>query len=95
MGSGGRGWYPREVIGADGCLPMAAIMKNTAKINIADSSGGLMKIAGLKDLMVENRLLDALNELLNFLMFTTKNVLAPDQADALTKEVRKLQKKFD
>lgn len=85
-------------IGEDGSLDPMTLHENAGKSGAGSSGGGggggLLKIAGLKDLFAETKLLDGCNELLNFLLFTAKNVLDPDAADRLTHQVRDLQKKM-
>lgn len=86
--------YAGIQLGADGRLPPRPVLDNAMKLNPAGAQGGgMMKIAGLRELMIEGRVTDGLGELLNFLLFTVKNILPADKADKIAKEIRAAQKK--
>lgn len=55
---------------------------------------GMTKIAGLDDLFKRQQLQAVLDELLNYLLFTVKNALPPEQADQFITKVRGAHKRL-
>jgi hypothetical protein len=82
--------FAKVSITDDGLVNKAVLLKNFREINVL-KGGMLSKIAGLGDLMSGQILSEGLNELLNFELFTAKNTLSKEDADALILKVRDAQ----
>lgn len=74
----------------EGRIDGELLLKNLGQMKLV-GSGGFGRISGLSEIFVSQLLLDGLNELLSFELFTARNALPPEVAEALTKEVRRLQ----
>jgi Domain of unknown function (DUF4388) len=80
-------------IGPDGTVDSNSLLANLENINLLQS-GAFSKIAGLGDLFTAQLLLEGLNELLNFGIFSLKNALDSAEADQLIKKIRAEQQKL-
>jgi hypothetical protein len=78
-------------VGADGGVDPDKLLENVRSIRLADS-GSFSRIAGLGEMFVSQLLLEGLNELLNFELFTIKNALQQADSDNLVKQIREFQR---
>lgn len=77
-------------INSSGDLDAARIIKNLRRMHLVESDN-LNKIAGFSELMLTQFLLEGLNELLNFYIFTARQILAEKDGEELVKIVKQLQ----
>lgn len=78
------------VIDPSGQLDSNHIIKNLRRIQLVESDN-LSKIAGFSELMLTQFLLEGLNELLNFYIFTARQILSDKEGEELVKTVRQIQ----
>ncbi len=77
-------------IDASGEIDATNIVKNLKRMQLVESEN-LSKIAGFSELMLTQFLLEGLNELLNFYIFTARQILPEKDGEELTKVIRGLQ----
>ncbi len=77
-------------IDVSGQLDATNIVKNLRRMQLVESDN-LSKIAGFSELMLTQFLLGGLNELLNFYIFTARQVLSERDGEELIKVVKELQ----
>lgn len=73
-----------------GSLESEKIIKNLRKMQLVESDN-LSKIAGFSELMLTQFLLEGLNELLNFYIFTARQILGEKEGEELVRTVKQLQ----
>ena len=67
----------------------ARLLANMEKLSVGSGARSkVTKIAGLGDMFKRQQLQGVLDEVLNYLLFTLKNALPPDQADTFIQKVR-------
>jgi hypothetical protein len=72
----------------------ARILENLDKLALGGGKSRVAKIAGLGDLFKRQQLQGVLDEVLNYFLFTLKNALPPEQADAFIQKVRGAHKRL-
>lgn len=77
-------------INSSGELDVMHIIKNLKKMQLVESNN-LSRIAGFSELMLTQFLLEGLNELLNFYVFTARQILSEKEGEELVKNVKQLQ----
>lgn len=77
-------------INLSGELDSTHIIKNLRRMQLVESDN-LSKIAGFSELMLTQFLLEGLNELLNFYIFTARQILGEKDGEELVRTVRQLQ----
>ncbi len=77
-------------VGAEGTLDAQAMFANVEKLG-QGGEGTALAIAGLGELLNYELLVDALNEFLNFEIFTVRNACEDTQATAIIKKIRRIQ----
>lgn len=77
-------------INSSGELDAEHIIKNLRRMQLVESDN-LSKIAGFSELMLTQFLLEGLNELLNFYIFTARQILTENDGEELVRIVKELQ----
>ena len=82
--------FSKVTLDEKGKVNKQSLLKNFREMNVL-KGGMFSNIAGLGDLMSGQLLSEGLNELLNFELFTAKNMLDKEDADKLIMKVREAQ----